>query len=126
MKKQQSKKNKSPKRPPANEVTDSQNKAPDNSGTSTQQSFFQAKPSIDFSGPDLSGSWNTCGEKVCLKWSDEKSQFEGQWGVHTLRFGVEGTEIHRPHLGSMELMFGGSLSGPNMIQWGNGQVWTRS
>jgi hypothetical protein len=126
MKKQQSKKNKSSRRTSVDQTLDSQNQPLANSTPPAQQSFVQAKPTMEFSGPDLSGHWQTCGETVNLKRSSDGSHFEGSWGVHVLKFGMEGSEINKAHLGSMELMFGGSLSGPNEIQWGNGQVWTRS
>ncbi len=125
MKKQPTRKTKSPKRATAQQDQDSQNLPPANSKIFTQNAFVQAKPTIEFSGPDLSGPWQTCGGSVDLKRSDDGTHFEGRWGVHVLKFRIDGSEINKAHLGSMELMFGGSLTGPNEIQWGNGQVWTR-
>ena len=92
----------------------------------THAAFVQAKPSIEFNGPDLSGSWKTCGQDVHLERNADSDSFEGRWGVHVLRLKIEGTEIQRATLGTMELMFGGSLSAPNRIEWGNGQIWHRA
>ena len=88
--------------------------------------FVQAKPSLEFNGPDLSGTWKTCGQDVHLQRYGDSDSFEGHWGVHILRFQIDGTEIQQASLGAMELMFGGTLSAPNRIEWGNGQIWLRS
>jgi hypothetical protein len=120
-----SKKTKSPKRPPAGIALDGQNIAPGNSQASPNTEFIQAKPILAFSGHDLSGSWKTCGQTVKLTRDNSSETFEGEWGVHKLRFQLDGSEIIRAKLGSMDLMFGGSLSDINKICWGNGQVWIR-
>ena len=90
-------------------------------------SFVQAKPSIESFGPDLSGIWKTCGENINLSRSTEPDTFQGKWGVHIMKFKVNGdSAIPEAYLGSIKLMFDGVLRNPNTIEWGNGQVWTRS
>ena len=115
-------KRKSLKTQPSNTQVVNENVAPKNEAPA---SFVQSKASLDYNGPDLTGTWNTCGQDVMLSQKPDTEIFEGSWGVHTLRFQLEGDEIRKAHLGSMELMFVGTLAGPGRIEWGNGQVWTR-
>lgn len=120
------KKTKSPKRPPTATINaDSQNIPPSNLKAHAATEFIQAKPAIVFSGPNLAGTWKTCGQDVVLSRSESSHSFEGSWGVHTLRFELDGSEIVKAKLGTIDLMFGGSMTNVNTISWGNGQVWNR-
>ena len=113
---------KSLKTEPSNVPKVGENSRPVNS---IQASFIQAKPSFEMSGPDLCGIWKTCGENICLERSSESDMFQGRWGVHTMKFKIDGDSIPEAYLGNMKLMFDGVLRNPNTIELGNGQVWTR-
>ena len=119
------KKGKSPKRPKTDQTIDGQNIAPSNETQTVQTSYVQAKPVSESEVPNLSGTWKTCGQSVVLTKMSTGDGFEGDWGIHRIRFIIEGTEIIRAKLGSMDLMFGGSILGSDGISWGNGQSWTR-
>jgi hypothetical protein len=103
--------------------TPAENKAPGNSQAII--SFVQAKPSFISLSADLTGTWKTCGENIVLTRSSEPDTFEGRWGVHLMKFKLEGDSIPAPYLGSIALMFDGTVCNANKITWGNGQVWTR-
>jgi hypothetical protein len=120
------KKTKSPKRPPTADInTDSQNIPPSNLKAQAAPECVQAKPAIVFSGPNLAGTWKTCVQDVVLSQSESSPGFEGSWGVHTLSFEVDGSDIVKAKLGTIDLMFGGSVTNVNTISWGNGQVWNK-
>lgn len=105
----------------------SNDNAMENAGPSNVSpvSFVQAKPSFSTLTVDLSGTWKTCGENIDLSRSAEPDTFEGKWGVHVMKFKVDGDSIPSPYLGTIALMFDGTVPNQNKIQWGNGQVWTR-
>ena len=113
---------KSIKTEPSIVLKGTENTGPSNSAS---QSIVQAKPSIEQTGPDLSGEWKTCGGIICLKRNPDTDSYEGNWGIHVMKLRIEGVSIPKPHLGSMELMFDGVLRNLATIEWGNGQVWTR-
>jgi hypothetical protein len=122
MKKQQTKQK--PLKSHAVATSVSENAAPMNQA---HGSFFQSKPSFSHNAPDISGTWKTCGENIILKRSADADIFEGQWGVHVMKFAVEDTRIPKAYLGGMELMFDGELTDSNRcINWGNGQKWFRA
>ena len=125
MKKATKKGNTSPKRAPPGILKEMQNRfVQQHSGDIVQKPEIKETPAVRCL--DLTGEWKTCGHLVSLASSGKSGEFSGIWGIQNLVFTLTGSEITSAKLGTIELLFGGTVSEDlKHIDWGNGQRWVK-